>query len=181
MKACAFAGYRHDLFDFPDDDGNTRFQALQKVIRRQIIALFYEGYDFFISGMSTGAGMWCAEDVLWLQQSFPSLKLICAIPFFGQEVMWRGWYQKEYNHILSYSYKQVVISPSIEASADINQYYLARNRWMVDHSDRLIAIYSDDTAPARSGSRMTVQYARRKGCKIIYIHPITFEVSKSWD
>jgi uncharacterized phage-like protein YoqJ len=179
MRVCAFTGYRPYKFDFPDDDLNPRFQELQQVIRKKIIDLYYDGFEFFISGMSTGADMWCAEDVLWLQDKFPSLKLICAVPFVGQELKWPKAYQQEYRHILDYCYRKFIIKPVVDKSADINQYYLNRNKWMVDYSDVLLAVYSDDTATARSGTRATVNYARSQEHRIIYIHPSTFAVTET--
>ncbi|MFR1478954.1 MAG: hypothetical protein ACLSB9_26265 [Hydrogeniiclostridium mannosilyticum] len=40
---------------------------------------------------------------------------------------------------------------------------------MVDHADVLVAVY-DNTGSIRSGTGMTVSYARRKNLPIILIH-----------
>jgi uncharacterized phage-like protein YoqJ len=179
VKVCAFTGYRPYRFNFPDDDLNPRFQTLQRVIRKKIIDLYYDGYEIFTSGMRTGADMWCAEAVLYLQDKLPSLKLICVIPFGGQELRWTKEYQHQYRHILDYCNKKIIVTPTIKKGAYINQCYLNRNRFMVDYSQTLLAIYSDNTADARSGTRVTVNYARRCKHRIIYIDPSTFEVTET--
>ena len=41
---------------------------------------------------------------------------------------------------------------------------------MVDHADCLLAVY-DNNCSIRSGTGMTVNYAKKKGASIILIHP----------
>ena len=51
---------------------------------------------------------------------------------------------------------------------------LERNRYMVDHSSVLLAVYN---GVYRSGTGMTVRYAESKRRKIILIDPVTRGVS----
>ena len=178
VKVCAFTGPRPEKCNFSDDDLDDRFKTLQEVIRKQIIDLYYEGYEFFLTGMSRGVDMWCAEVVLYLQDKLPSLKLIAVIPFQGQEELWSNDYKREYYHILDNCYKVINITPTIKSSTYLNQCYLNRNRFMVDKSQVLLAVYSDKTADVRSGTRATVNFARRLNRRIIYIHPLSFEISE---
>lgn len=41
---------------------------------------------------------------------------------------------------------------------------------MIDHADVLLAVYDNDRS-IRSGTGMTVNYARKKGLPVILIHP----------
>ena len=50
----------------------------------------------------------------------------------------------------------------------------ARNRYMVDHANILLAVYN---GKRRSGTGMTVNYAEQKQRRIIKINPLTREVS----
>lgn len=177
VKVCAFTGPRPEKCDFPDDDLDDRFQALQEVIRKQIIDLYYEGYEIFLTGMSRGVDMWCAEAVLYLQDKLP-LKLVAVIPFQGQEALWSNDYQHEYFHILDNCYKVINITPIIKSNTYFSQCYLNRNRFMVDKAQALLAVYNDKTTDARSGTRAAVNYALRLQRRIIYIHPSSFAVSE---
>ena len=47
---------------------------------------------------------------------------------------------------------------------------------MVDHADILLAVYDNDRS-IRSGTGMTVNYARKKGVSVILIHPDNARVS----
>lgn len=51
---------------------------------------------------------------------------------------------------------------------------LRRNRYLVDHSSVLLAVYN---GVKRSGTGATVNYARRLGREIIIINPLTRSVS----
>lgn len=54
--------------------------------------------------------------------------------------------------------------------------YKKRNYYMVDHADCLLAVY-DNERSVRSGTGMTVNYAKKKGLPITLIHPDTNDVS----
>lgn len=124
--------------------------------------------------MCIGADMWCSENVLYLQDKLP-LRLIGVLPFIGQETKWQPEYQHQYHHILDCCYKTILMAPK----GSDTRYYLKRNRWMVNHCDVLLAIYSDDTADARSGTRATVRYARNLNRRIIFIDPLSFQVTET--
>jgi len=50
--------------------------------------------------------------------------------------------------------------------------YHARNRYMVDNADRVIAVYDGSSS---GGTAYTVDYARKQGKEIIIINPFTLE------
>ena len=56
--------------------------------------------------------------------------------------------------------------------------YFQRNRYMVDNSDVLIAVY-DGQAKKRSGTGYTVNYAGSAGKPILLIHPDTLKIYAS--
>ena len=51
---------------------------------------------------------------------------------------------------------------------------LARNRYLVEHSSVLLAVYN---GTYRSGTGMTVRYAKKLGREVIIINPATRSVS----
>ena len=54
--------------------------------------------------------------------------------------------------------------------------YKKRNYFMVDQVGCMVAVY-DNVNNMRSGTQQTVNYAKKKGLQIIYIHPDTAQVT----
>ena len=55
--------------------------------------------------------------------------------------------------------------------------YKKRNYYMVEQAGHMIAVY-DNAHNMRSGTQQTVNYAKKKGLQIIYIHPVTAQVTE---
>ena len=54
--------------------------------------------------------------------------------------------------------------------------YKKRNYYMVEQAGYMIAVY-DNAHNMRSGTQQAVNYAKKKGLQIIYIHPDTAQVA----
>lgn len=147
---CCFTGHRPEKLNRPEAE-------IVACLRREILAAIDDGFFVFISGMARGVDIWAAEEVLRLRDAGYDLKLVCAVPFEGVERTWSVDWQARYNNILMRSDLNCRISetPSRES-------YLARDRWMVDRSARLIAAY--DGKPG--GTKYTVDYAEKSGVEV---------------
>ena len=77
--------------------------------------------------------------------------------------------QKRYRSILRQA--EEVIYVNREYTSDC---MLARNRYLVEHSSVLLAVYN---GAYRSGTGMTVRYATQLGREVIVIDPISRSVS----
>ena len=110
-----------------------------------------------------GVDMWSAEILLRLkeQPEYGDIQLIVAVPFEEFDNNWDGRH-KNRTHA-----KVVVVS-----SKSGTEGYRERNYYMVDHADYLLAVY-DNIHTTRSGTEMTVNYAKKRGLPITYIHPDT--------
>ena len=118
-----------------------------------------DGYNVFISGMAPGVDIWAAEIVLQLRDEGADIKLICAIPFEGFEKRWPEW-EGRYNAIMEKAdLVRFICKGNVRGSHQI------RNVWMVDHSARVIAVFSGE----KSGTKNTIDYANRVGVEIEYI------------
>ena len=166
---CAFTGHRPKSFPWGYDESAPACVALKKVLTEQITALADNGVTGFISGMALGVDLWAAQTVLDLRKKNQALKLYCALPCEGQEKKWPAHSQRQYHSILKQADKSVWVGKNFTADCMLN-----RNRYMVDHSSVLLAVYNGGY---RSGTGMTVRDAKSKHRKIILIHPITREVS----
>ena len=171
MKACAFTGHRPKSFPWRYDETAPDCLLLKEVLAAQIKMLADRGVTDFLSGMAQGVDLWCAQIVLDLRMKNPALKLHAILPCEGQECKWTASAQEHYRSILAQANE--VICVGREYSRDC---MLERNRYLVDHSSILLAVYN---GAYRSGTGMTVRHAMRLKREIIIIDPVTRTLSKS--
>jgi len=115
--------------------------------------------DFMISGMALGI------DTLWARLAIKNdIKLIAAIPFENQDVMWVEKSRKIYHDLLSKAWNVVNVSGQTRYKPE---YMQMRNEWMVDKCDILVAVWNG----SKGGTGNCVQYAQRVGKKMIRIDP----------
>ena len=114
-----------------------------------------------ISGLALGVDQIAAEVCIALKIPF-----VAAIPFVGQESKWPLKAQEHYEYLLSCAEKAQCVSSGEYAAWKMQ----ARNQWMVDDCDVLIAVY--DGSPG--GTRNCVEYAQKQGKTIHFIDPKQF-------
>ena len=158
--AVAFTGPR------PEKLGNINAAQLIAALDAEIRRAVSDGYDTFYSGMSRGIDMTAARLILDMKKKRRSIQLCCAIPFEGQQSRWSRHDKTEYEHLCRQADRTVIVSGTASRGA-----YLDRNIWMVDHCDRLIAVYDGISG---GGTGCTVAYAEKMGVNVIYIDPRAF-------
>ena len=156
--ACAFTGHRPKSFPWGYDESAPGCVLLKEVLAVQISALAEQGVTDFLSGMAQGVDLWCAQIVLDLKKKNPALKLHANLPCEGQESKWSVLAREIYHSILEQADEVVYVGQEYSRGC-----MLERNRYMVDRSVRLIAVY--DGAP-KGGTFNTLAYAMRQGLKI---------------
>lgn len=168
--ACAFTGHRPKSFPWKYDESAPDCILLKEVLAEQIKALEDGGVTDFLSGMAQGADLWCSEIVLNLKKENPALILHCILPCKGQESEWAASAQERYHSILAQANEIVYVGQ--EYSRDC---MMERNRYLVDHSSFLLAVYN---GTRRSGTGATVRYAQQMGKNICILDPITRTITK---
>jgi uncharacterized phage-like protein YoqJ len=116
---------------------------------------------YVISGMAIGFDQDLAEVCIELCVPF-----VAAIPFVGQERRWRPEAQAKYHALLAKAHEVVVVSDGTYERWKM----LARNQWMVDHCNVLLAAF--DGTPG--GTASTVLYANSIQRDILRIDPNEF-------
>jgi len=111
-----------------------------------------------ITGMALGVDQWAAMIAHKMEIPF-----LAAIPFEKQEAKWPEQSQKTYRLLRKLASEEVIVSPG-GYSADKMQ---TRNKWMVDHCDKLIAIWDGSSG----GTGNCINYAKSIKREIIYIDP----------
>lgn len=153
LHRCCFTGHRPEKLNVPE-------AYIQHTLEQEIRKAVDDGYSVFISGMARGVDIWAAEIVLKLRRERKFVRLICASPYPGFEDRWSNSWKTRYRSIMAQADLSRFISPSYSRDC-----FSIRNRWMVNHSSRIIAVYNG----MPSGTKNTVDYALQNGLPIYYI------------
>ena len=152
---CVIAGHRPERLGIEE-------QQVRAFLEREIKAAYSCGMNVFISGMARGVDQWAADIVLKMKESFPDIRLICAIPYVGFERSWNERDRREYARIAARADLVRFIGNGSGRSC-----FMRRNRWMVEHASRLIAVWNGKP----SGTAATIKYAYVAGVEaVIYIY-----------
>ena len=125
-KTCCVTGHR----DLPQKEINRVKAALRNELEKAVA----DGFTRFMSGFAEGVDQYFAEIVLEMQKSNPALELVAVIPY--QKRLDNLRQKKRTYEILEACVDVVVIREEYQPSV-----YSHRNRYMVEHSDRVIAVY----------------------------------------
>ena len=171
--SCVITGHRPTRFKFKYNEKDKRCQRIKKCLQEQLIRLYNQRVRCFWAGGAMGADMWASEILLRMkeQTAYQDVELCLALPFEGYDADCDDWHQKRMKFIRKYAAKVLILGemPSSEN-------YKKRNYFMVDQAGCMVAVY-DNVNNMRSGTQQTVNYAKKKGLQIIYIHPDTAQVT----
>lgn len=146
-KNCCVTGHR----DIPA----AQMDRIQELLRREILAAIEDGYSHFISGFAAGADLLFAEIVAELREAYP-ITLEAAIPYPGR----MKTPDKTFQRLI-----RCCDTVKIHSDGYFKGCYMRRNRYMVDQSQRVIAVY--DGRPT-GGTAATVRYARGKDVRVVW-------------
>lgn len=169
MTSCAIIGHRPARFKFKYNENNTGCKRLKKRLYDQFIFLYEQGARRFLVGGSLGVDLWSSEILLKLkeQPEYSGIELVLVLPHPGHDTRWDQRSKARLEFLLAHCTEHMTVGTQANAES-----YYKRNRYMVDHSDCLLAVYDNDRT-VRSGTGQTVQYAEKLRKPIILIHPDT--------
>lgn len=129
---------------------------MRRLLRQELQNALEDGYTRFISGMARGFDIWAAEEVVRLRGEHPQLRLVCAVPYPGFEKGWKKEWRNRFDQLLDQADETVFVNRSRLHGG----VYQLRNRWMVEQSQRVIALYAggprrhlEHRAPVPQGRR----------------------------
>lgn len=157
---CCFTGHRAKKLPWGYNTADPRCLDLKKRILDTVEVLFESGFHRFLCGMADGCDLYFCEAVLALRQMHPEASLTAVIPFPGQADRWPHELREYYRELLSRCDEQIIVSP--EYSRDCMMH---RNRYMVDHSDIVIACFDGQSG----GTLNTFLYAQKMERQIIHL------------
>ena len=171
MKIC-ITGYRPSKMpeQYGYDIHNAAWQKLKSAFMDVSIFLWAkQQYKLKIyTGMALGIDQAFAEAAFALQKQVPGITVEAAVPCYNQEVKWPIAGRELYHKILERCDNIVYVTKSTFT----NDCMEVRNRYMVDHSDAIIAVYDGKTG----GTKNCINYAKKQRKGIIVIHPSTLQV-----
>ena len=97
-----------------------------------------------------------------MKKENPRIKLFCAVPYEGFEKNWSKKWRRLYNEVISAADCVKMFHPAFTCIA-----FQERNRYMVDHSALVIAVYNG----GGGGTRNTIEYARRQNVRVHIAKP----------
>lgn len=148
ILSCAFSGHR----DIPSGAA----EDLRRALLARVNELAEEGCRSFLCGGALGFDTMAAEAVLEVRRR-KDVRLVLALPCPGQDRRWGEGDRAVFARILAAADEAVLVSPAYHRYC-----MLQRNRYLVDHSDRLICYLTRDSG----GTAYTVGYALRRGVAV---------------
>lgn len=145
---CCVTGHR----DIPADKADFIRSKLTSAVQTAIAC----GYTHFISGFAAGVDLMFAEIIADLKSSH-AITLEAAIPYPGRMKTPDITFQRLIRGC------DIV---KVHSAGYLKECYMVRNRYMVDHSSLVIAVYDGRKL---GGTAATVRYAMRKDLQICII------------
>lgn len=159
--SCCFTGHRSSRLPWGDDETDPRCLDLKERLAGTLEGAYNSGCRHFICGMAQGSDLYFAEAVLALRQVHPEITLEAAVPFVGQADRWPEADRLRRQRLLDQCDFETMVQHHYTAGC-----MARRNRYMVDRSGLLIAVY--DGRP-QGGTLNTLSYALRQGVKTVVL------------
>ena len=147
-KTCCVTGHR----DLPQNQINYVKAALLREIEKSVA----DGFTCFMSGVAEGVDQYFVEIVMEKQKDDPSLELIAVIPYQKRLDSLRA--KRRTYEMLEACADVVVMQEKCHPSVTQQSVYSPRTRYMVEHSDRVIAVYD---GREKGGTVRTIRFAHQ--------------------
>ena len=157
---CCFTGHRPEKLPWGYDERDPRCLALKARLDRAVEEAWEKGMRHFICGMAQGADFYFCEAALALRARRPGVTVEAAIPCEEQAARWPEADRERYFRLVEQCDYETMVQRHYDRGC-----MLRRNRYMVDRSAMLIAVY-DGTL---GGTMYTLQYAMKRKREIVIL------------
>ncbi|WP_297211357.1 SLOG family protein [uncultured Flavonifractor sp.] len=159
---CSFTGHRPEKLPWRDNEADPRCVALKVRLDRVVKETYDSGMRHFLCGMARGADFYFCESVLKLRAEHPDVTLEAVIPCEEQAARWRERERERYFALVERCDQETMVQRHFDKGC-----MLRRNRYLVDHSARIIAVYDG----MLGGTMYTLTYAMRQGLEVTILDP----------
>ena len=160
LMRCAFTGHRAKKLPWGYNERDPRCRDLKQRIYDTAEAVYSAGFDYFLCGMAEGCDLYFCEAVLALRSEHPEITIEAAVPFAGQADHWPKAERERYERLLSQCDKVTILQEDYSPGC-----MMKRNRYMVDHTDLMIACYDGQSG----GTLNTLRYALERNKRILHL------------
>ncbi len=140
--------------------GHRAMSAFPAGLSETLRSVVLDGYTEFLVGMALGFDQYCYEELLRMKGEFPQLRIVACIPCGDQAARFTRAQKARYDRLCAAADERIVLYPSY-----VEGCMQERNRYMVDHSDLVVAYLRY----AGGGTYYTVKYAVERGKEILYL------------
>ena len=140
--------------------GHRAMSAFPAGLSETLRSVVLDGYTEFLVGMALGFDQYCYEELLRMKGEFPQLRIVACIPCGDQAARFTRAQKARYDRLCAAADERIVLYPS-----SVEGCMQERNRYMVDHSDLVVAYLRY----AGGGTYYTVKYAVERGKEILYL------------
>jgi len=152
---CCFTGHRPDKLPWGSREEDPRCLELKERLTAALERAYAAGFRHFICGMARGADLYFAEAALALRERQPDVTIEAARPCESQADGWPERERRRYLEILDRCNYETLVQHTYDRGC-----MMRRNRYMVDRSARIIAVYDGEP---KGGTAQTLAYALRQG------------------
>ena len=157
---CCFTGHRPEKLPGGYDERDPRCLSLKARLDRAVEEAWEKGMRHFICGMAQGADFYFCEAALALRARRPGVTVEAALPCEEQAARWPEADRERYFRLVEQCDYETMVQRHYDRGC-----MLRRNRYMVDRSAMLIAVY-DGTL---GGTMYTLQYAMKRKLEIVIL------------
>ena len=152
---CCFTGHRPDKLPWGTDRTDPRCIALCKKLNEAVERAYQAGFRHFICGMARGSDLYFCQAALELRERHEDVTVEGAIPCESQTDSWPAEERALHHRLLDQCDFETMVQHTYDRGC-----MMRRNRYMVDRSSRIIAVY--DGIP-KGGTASTLAYAMKQG------------------
>ena len=166
VKTVCFSGHRPEKLPDGGNDHSQVIRTIKSILYKEILDSIDNGCTTFVTGLARGVDLWAGEMIMELKAQGMPLKLVAAAPYKAHGSSFKGRDRFILGNIFLKADEVIYVCENY--SRDCMR---LRNEYMVDRSDKLIAVVSD----YRSGTGQTIRYAERRKLEIKIIDAAKLE------
>lgn len=156
-ETCCFTGHRPAKLPWGEDERDPRCLALKERLAAALEAAYAAGARHFICGMAQGSDFYFCEAALGLRERRDGVTVEAALPCQEQAGRWSQRDRQRYFALIGRCDYETLVQRAYD-----RQCMQRRDRYMVDRSSRIIAVYGG----SGGGTLYTLAYAVKQGLDV---------------
>ena len=157
---CSFTGHRPEKLPWRGDESDPRGLARKERLAAAVEDAYDKGMRHFLCGMARGADFYFCDAVLELRERRSGVTLEAVIPCEEQAARWSERERERWFSLVERCDGETMLQHHYDKGC-----MLRRNRYLVDHSSMLIAVYDG----MLGGTMYTLSYAMKRGLETVIL------------